>query len=242
VPIAMRAGQVQRDGALSPFGLRPQLVQPPKIDKDIVGGFMGDVGEPSGSRSEPSGSRSEPSGSRSGGRRRRVSADDEVLQGAIESLGPMHDADLGALIWSDAPVVRGDTSEISSNKRSSNSLPNLAALEAAHVSAAAGKIPPTSSTLLVRSSSSLQDLAGLEAAFAARHASHRSGSAAQPPPPPLLPFFSQLLQPFLRYLLALLVGPLSRLLGPFGLELLHSGAFRELLAPLLILPEPPLRG
>jgi ribonucleotide monophosphatase NagD (HAD superfamily) len=182
VPIAMRAGQVQRDGALSPFGLRPQLVQPPKIDKDIVGGFMGDVGEPSGSRSEPSGSRSEPSGSRSGGRRRRVSADDEVLQGAIESLGPMHDADLGALIWSDAPEVRGETSEItseiSSSKRSSNSLPNLAALEAAHVSAAAGKIPPTSSTLLVRSSSSLQDLAGLEAAFAARHASLLAGAAA----------------------------------------------------------------
>ena len=60
--------------------------------------------------------------------------------------------------------------------------------------------------------------------------------------PGLLPFFSQLLQPFLRFLLALLVGPLSRLLGPFGLELLHSGAFRELLSPLLILPEPPLRG
>jgi hypothetical protein len=103
-------------------------VQPTKIDMDIVGGYMGDVGEPSGSRSEPS-------GSRIGGRRRRVSADDEVLQGAIESLGPMHDADLGALIWSDAPEVRGETSEItseiSSNKRSSNSLPNLAALEAA---------------------------------------------------------------------------------------------------------------
>ena len=151
-PIAMSAGQVQRDCGT-------QLVQPPKIDMDIVGGYMGDVGQPSGSRSEPS-------GSRSGGRRRRVSADDEVLQ--------------GALIWSDGPEVRGDTSEItseiSSNIRSSTSLPNLAALEAAHVSA--GKIPPTSSTLLVRSSSSLQDLAGLEAAFAARHASLLAGAAA----------------------------------------------------------------
>jgi len=106
----------------------------------------------------------------------------------------MHDADLGALIWSDAPAVRGDTSEItseiSSNKRSSTSLPNLAALEAAHVSAA-GKIPPTSSTLLVRSSSSLQDLAGLEAAFAARHASLLAGAAAAaeagPPTPTDVP-------------------------------------------------------
>ena len=87
VPKDVHADQVQRDGALSPFG-PPQHLRPPDID------ITGDVGEPSFC----------PNNVR---RRRvsRVSADDEALQGAVESLGSVHDADLGALYSSAVPGV-----------------------------------------------------------------------------------------------------------------------------------------
>ena len=221
VPKDARADQVQRGCALAPFG-PPHLVRPPDIGiMGDVGGDVGDVGEPS---LRPS-----------NGRRRRVSrisADDEALQGAVESLGSVHDADLGALYASAVPGVnrtghhgdersrslptlrrwgadcpskpgirapasqisksvhpaaslnparqpkaRGETSDISPT-----SSPRPLLVRSSDSIQIGGEMPPTSSQLsfpqVQRSSKSLPDLAALEAALAERQASLLTGAAA----------------------------------------------------------------